>query len=369
MNAAHRPIRVLHIASGDLWAGAEVQVAQLVGALAKRSGLELAVVLLNEGELADRMRRAGVLIRVIPEHQSSAMSVYRQLVTVMQDWRPNVVHTHRQKENILGALAARAARVPACLRTVHGAPEFTQHWWQLRKQVPRKLDRWIAQNLQQHVVAVSEELKVQLKRTLPGASVSVIPNGIDVDEIRMAAEPPVHLQEGLIHVAYIGRLVPVKRVDIFLRMAAELVLRWPNTYQFHVIGSGPLRPRLEQLSAELRLSTSCHFHGFHANAPRWLAAMNCMVLTSDHEGLPMTALEARALGVPVVAHAVGGLSSLLEGASDCRLVVAGDPNAIVQAIRSAAVASLDRTQSQLPERYRIDSTSAEYSHLYRTLLQ
>ena len=163
----------------------------------------------------------------------------------------------------------------------------------------------------------------------------MIPNGIDVEAVRAAAKPRAHVESGVVHVAWVGRIVAVKRLDVFLRAAAEIV-RDPNVrYCFHVIGDGPLRAESQQLASRLGINRDCIFHGFQREATRWLAAMHCLVLTSDHEGLPMTALEARALSVPVVAHAVGGLVPLLKEESDCKLVTTQEPSAIAEAIRSA----------------------------------
>ena len=369
MSADHHAIRILHVASGDLWAGAEAQVAQLIGALRRQPDLELAAVLLNEGELASRLRAMAIETLIVPEHTSLPYTIYRRLLAFMRHWNPDVVHTHRQKENILGSLAARTAKVPVCLRTAHGATEFGLKPWQLPRRTLRGLDRWIARTLQQRTVAVSEELALKLADSMPGASICFIPNGIDVEATRDAAAPPIPLPANLSHVAFIGRLVPVKRLDVFLEAAAELLRGEPDKYLFHIIGDGPLRADLEQLSVELGISSHCEFHGFHADAQRWLAAMDCLVLTSDHEGLPMTCLEAMALGVPVVAHAVGGLSALLQGADNCRLVATQEPHIVAEGIRSTARLPRDRRKSRLPAQYDIDCTSSGYADLYKTLLQ
>lgn len=368
MNAGKRAIRVMHVASGDLWAGAEVQVAELATALAKRPGMQVSAVLLNDGELASRLRKAAVETRVFREDRAATWSIYRQMTAFMRAWRPDVVHTHRQKENIVGTLAAYSAGVPVCLRTAHGAPEFIPGALAPHKRALRQLDRWLAKYGQQRVVAVSDELAEKLRHDLPATNICVIPNGIDKTAVRAAATPHVWLRGDAFHVAFVGRLAPVKRVDLFLHAAAELLQIAPKQYRFHIIGDGPLRADLERESASLGISTSCDFHGFQVDAPRWLAAMNCLVLTSDHEGLPMTALEARALGIPVVAHAVGGLVSLLQDANDSRLVATQNPTDYANAIRAVTAVSGDPANCRLPDRFEIASTSEAYATLYQSLL-
>ncbi len=368
MNADQRALRIMHVASGDLWAGAEVQIAELVKAIVRQPGVAVAAAILNEGTLYESLRAAGADVRLLPENQHSAWRLYQQLVSFMREWKPDVVHTHRQKENVLGALAARSANVRVCLRTIHGAPENAHSWWQVLKHAQRSIDALVARRWQQRAVAVSDELANKLAMQLRNTAVSVIPNGIDSTFVRMRASEPITLEPGVLHVAFLGRLVPVKRVDLFIQAAAALATTDTGRYRFHIVGDGPLRQILEKQTLDLNLEGYCTFHGFQSNAPRWLAAMHCLVLCSDHEGLPMTALEARALGIPVVAHAVGGIPALLDGATDSRLVQIQDPELIAAAIREACVARQQPATSKLPDRYSIAATASQYRSLYEDLL-
>ncbi len=368
MTVDQRAIRVMHVASGDLWAGAEVQIAELARAIVRQPGVAVAAVILNEGTLYESLKTAGANVRLMPESQHSAWRLYQQMVSFMREWRPDIVHTHRQKENVLGALAARSAHVRVCLRTIHGAPEMAYSWWPLNKHAPRIVDALVARRWQQRAVAVSDELASRMAMQLRNAAISVIPNGIDSTFVRMRASEPIALEPGVQHVAFLGRLVPVKRVDLFIQAAAALATTDTGRYRFHIIGDGPLRQALEKQTLDLKLDECCVFHGFQSNAPQWLAAMHCLVLCSDHEGVPMTALEARALGIPVVAHAVGGIPDLLNGAADCRLVQIQDPELIAAAIREACAARHQPATSRLPDKYSIAATATRYRSLYEELL-
>jgi glycosyltransferase involved in cell wall biosynthesis len=106
--------------------------------------------------------------------------------------------------------------------------------------------------------------------------------------------------------------VKVKRVDLFLEAAALLLNEFPSrNWMFHVFGDGPLRASLETRAAFLRIGDKVVFHGHKQDVLTDMSGLHSLVICSDHEGLPMTALEAIALGVPIVAHAVGGLSEQL----------------------------------------------------------
>ena len=84
----------------------------------------------------------------------------------------------------------------------------------------------------------------------------------------------------------------------------------------------------------------------------------------------MTALEARALGIPVVAHAVGGLVTLLENDADCRLVPTQSPAAIAACIRDVTESGHGSTRtSALREPYSIDETAQSHALLYEEMLR
>ncbi len=366
MEIDRHKLRIMHAASGDLWAGAEAQIAQLLIELGGRPDVEIAAAILNEGELAARLRAAGIETQVFDEARCSSRDIYRRTLAYMREWRPDVVHTHRHKENILGAIAARAAKIQLCVRTAHGAPENANRPWSARQVVLSAADRWTARFLQDRIIAVSDDLADRLRLSYPGSDITVVPNGIDESAVRRSAFPPVALAPDRVHIAFVGRLVPVKRVDVFLAAASQIERSGGRDYSFHVIGDGPLRGQLEALSEESGLAKCCVFHGFQPDAPRWIAAMHCLALTSEHEGLPIVALEALALGTPIAAHAVGGLPSLLSQSPGSTVFHGLDPVSVATAIRSTAAQCRERRDSLLPTRFTASFMADAYLEVYRS---
>lgn len=364
-------IRVLHVASGDLWAGAEVQVCQLLCALHARTDTSVGAVIFNPGELADRLRAAGIFVKVLDERTIPPWQLLRCLLREIRSARPHVVHTHRFKENIIGSIAARLSGAAISVRTVHGRPEYAGKR-SLRHALSRRLDR-ITALLQVGIVGVSRELCGYLRGEFSSRKVFYVPNGIDPEMVARAAAAPCSYQpRASLNVAFVGRLVPVKRVDLFLETAALLKAAQPGRYRFVVVGSGPLLQQMTELAGRLDLTNDVDFLGFRSDSPSVLTQMDCLVLTSDHEGLPMVALEALALGVPIVAHSVGGLPEALEGIAGHQLVSEHTPEGYATAI--AAVTRLARSDSrgerhcQLPARFAISTTAQSYADMYRGLL-
>ena len=97
-------MRICHIMSGDLWAGAEAQLATAASYLVDRPEVKLTVVVLNEGWLAGELRRLGVPVAVVAEREHNPLAIVIFLTRFFRDNGVDVIHTHRYKESILGTI-------------------------------------------------------------------------------------------------------------------------------------------------------------------------------------------------------------------------------------------------------------------------
>lgn len=348
-----------------------MQIYYLLRALHARPDTIVSALLLNPGELADRLKAAGVAVTVVDERTASIGALLRCVLREIRSTGARVVHTHRFKENIIGSVAARLSGRAISVRTVHGHPEHTRNS-SLRHTVSRFLDA-VTACLQVGIIGVSGELCEYLRAQLPRDRVFFVPNGIDTATVaRVASEPSSYVAGPKWNVVLLGRLVRVKRVDLFLEAAAQLAVAQPDRYRFVVVGDGPLLAEATAAAARLGLADDVDFLGFQSNSLAILKQMNCLVMTSDHEGLPMVVLEALCLGVPIVAHAVGGLPEALEGIPGHRLVSQHTPGGYAAAIAEVADLARDTShggpQCLLPPHFEISSTAEQYAKLYRDLL-
>ncbi|MDX1475012.1 MAG: glycosyltransferase, partial [Reinekea sp.] len=284
-------LRNLHIISGDLWAGAEAQAFTLLQQLNKF--LTLQVIVLNPGQLASRLIEEGIDTLIMDESIESSVSIFYRIRRQIRTFRPHVVHTHRTKENILGAIANATTIRTVCVRTAHGAAEFKGSF---KTKVLRTLDEFTATYLQDKVIAVSNDLAEQLKARLKPSKIQTIYNGVNIETLSAAGAEILELDADKTHIGIIGRLTPVKRVDIFLEMAAQLVKTKDRQYQFHIIGNGPLLPDLKSFVESNALEKHVFFHGHCENPAKYIKNLDLVVMCSDHEGTPMVALETLALG-------------------------------------------------------------------------
>lgn len=305
-------LRVLHVISGDLWAGAETQAFTLMSHLARMPDTEVAAVVMNEGVLADRLRATGIRVHITNERELRPWRIWVRLRGVLLSWRPDVIHTHREKENILTTLANRTCRRVPLVRTIHGGAEHAgaTGWRGARHRMTTGFDRWCTRVSRQRVIAVSRALGIEVGRDFPSENVVIIENGVDAEAVRAqlgSAEFRIRDPDAT-HVGIAGRLAPVKRVDLFLETAGLLRRACPERrWRFHVFGDGPARADLQKLAEREGVADAVTFHGHRRDIASGIGGLDALVICSDHEGMPMIALEAAALAVPTVAHAVGGL--------------------------------------------------------------
>jgi len=344
---AAAPLAVCHIASGDRWAGAEVQIATLLKFLARDERLQLSAILLNPGRLAEEVERCGIPVTVIPENQNNFLRTVRCAAEFLADRNVQILHSHRYKENLLAAFLARRCGVPHIVRTQHGLPEPLRGLRALKQGFIQTLDRFIARHRTGRIISVSSEMTRHLARHLDAQKIVTIPNGIDLEGVRSAltreeAKQRLGIEPSCPAVGSVGRLEPVKRLDIFLRAAAALAAQRPEA-RFVIVGEGREDARLKALAHQLGMESRVMFLGHRDDVYDVLRALDILVLSSDREGLPMVLLEALCLGVVVVARSVGGIPEVIQNGVNGILVDLSDPQSLAEA---CAQVLADRARAQ-----------------------
>jgi len=286
--------------------------------------VKVSVILLNHGTLADKLLAQNICVEILDETKLSSARIFTGLIKTLKQLKPNIVHTHRNKENILGSIAAKIAGNIPSLRTVHGAPEHPPSLKRPQQYLLYWLDWLTARYLQAKIIAVSDDLKTQLTKSYPENKIEVIENGVDIEALACYVKkqaPNTPSNKKSYKVGLVGRLVPVKRVDIFIKTAKHIKIHHPElSIRFHIYGDGPLLNELQQLCNELAVSNIVQFEGHCNDIHAQIASLDALLITSDHEGLPMTLLEAMAIGTPVIAHSVGGITKACESGKCCELV-------------------------------------------------
>ena len=362
-------LKILHIASGDLWAGAECQIYTLCKTLNQRTDMTVAVVCMNQGILEEKLQAENIQVKIFDENVYNSFTILKLLCNFLTEYNPDIIHTHRQKENVLGSLANLLSIRAKSVRTTHGAPEFIHKGIKsIHKKCYSALDTFCGAYLQDAVICVTQELKQLLTGRFSKEKLHTIYNGIefhDTSSVRQA-------KGNCFKIGMAGRIVPVKRVDIFLQIAVLVTSQnTGDSFEFHIFGDGPLLYEMKTLSENNHLSDTVTFHGHVDNMRERLQDLDLLLMCSDHEGMPMIALEAISSGVPVLSHGVGGLIDLLKTDNNDFLVLENLPENYIEKIQNiktgAADANLKDIISLCRQKYSADYNAEQTVNLYRLL--
>ncbi len=230
-------------------------------------------------------------------------------------------HGHDYKSNLLGLLVRKWWPMKL-VTTVHG---WT--WDTLRTKLYYHIDNWCLRRYDRVVTVNPSLLDHCLAHDVQPKRLTLIPNAIEPAEYKRQfdttdARVQLGIQNDRLVIGVVGRLSIEKGVDRAVRMIAQLRQQHPNA-QLHLIGDGPQRSNLEQLTRQLGVSDAIRFWGWQSHPQRFYEAMDMLLLPSHTEGLPNTVLEAMAMGVPVAATDVGGTAELLDH-GHCGVILSDD---------------------------------------------
>lgn len=366
-------ISVCHLASGDRWAGAEAQIATLLRALTRRPDVDICAIVLSEGRLAEEIRSTGIDVAVIPQNRNSVFRIYNRAFRFLENRDVQILHSHRYKEDLLAVLLHARLGSPRLVRTQHGSPEICS----LKRKLVYAVHQFTSPSVDR-VVSVSSQLQDHLRTYLRPEQIAVIPNGVDLEAVRSSltqheAKAQLGIPQDSPVIGSIARLDPVKRHDVFLYTAQQVLREVPDAV-FVIAGDGKQDGELRQLAHSLAIAGQVIFLGHQENAQDIMRALDILLLTSDHEGLPMVVLEAMAIGAAVVSRNVGGIPEVLRDGLHGVLVESDDPRKLgascVRVLRDCAFRTrlVSNAREQLVRCYSADKNAADTLRMYRSIL-
>lgn len=337
------PVKIIHISTIDL-SLRYLLLNQLQ--FLQAAGYDV-ISISAEGPEVPVIEAAGIRHRAVPlTRKVSPITDLRalwQLVRLLRQERPTIVHGHTPKAELLGQLAARLARVPVVVDTFRGIyyrPDMHSLWRRLFILMAR-----VAASCADGVLSQSREaMEMAIREGIcPPEKIKPLGNGIDIerfDRRRLSSNRLAALRRELglttseVVVGFVGRLVREKGI-LELMEAAKIVRREVSVVRFLLIGpldeakADALTPAI---ATEHGLADVCVFTGQRNDIPELLALMDVFVLPSHRESFPRSPLEASAMGVPCVVTDIPGCREAVEHERNGLLVPPGDVQALVAAL-------------------------------------
>ena len=348
-------MRLLFVCPDMRTGGAERHWATLVPALRER-GVEAGVLCLTgEGPFFGDLRARGVPVTSIRMRGRFDPAGWRRALACAATL-PDVVISRGVSAQLVGARIARRARARHVLN--EHTPVMTDGKLVPPRPHQRALTR-LATRRVDAVIAVSDS-QVEPLRALGYRHITVVPNGVFETEVAGVAPSPEFEHDGFAAVCVSG-LRPEKRVDVFIE-AVRAARRQNEAISGYVAGEGREDARLGALAD----GSGVELLGVRTDARELMRAAGAVCLTSEAEALPMSVLEAMALGRPVVATSVGGTADAVVDGETGFLTPPGDVEAVTRALvelagdpaRSAAMGAAGRRRQR--ERFDGDAMVAGY---------
>lgn len=285
-------MKVMHVLNSRIYSGAEKVVCQIIHAF--QGEVEM-VYCSPESDIVRKMVEAQG-VTYLP---MKTLSVF-ELSRVIREQKPDLIHAHDMRAGFFSALCC--GKIPLVSHIHNNA-------YDARGLSPKTVGYLLAGFRAKHIFWVSQSsFDGYAFHKLFAKKSSVLYNVIDTDEIYTKLSQDSNTYD--YDLIYVGRLTYQKNPQRLLRLCARLKESKPDL-KVAIVGTGELEEELKALSQELNLEDTVRFLGFQPNPIKMVACSKTMILTSRWEGTPMCALEAMALGTPVVSTPSDGMKDLL----------------------------------------------------------
>jgi glycosyltransferase involved in cell wall biosynthesis len=350
------PIRVMFLINDMTVGGAEMLLDQIIRRMDRQRFAPELCCMHHLGELGERLRDVVPVFSNVLKHKYD-IPVVARLARLMRGRGADAVVTVGAGDRMFwGRLAAWRAKVPVVISALHstGWPDRIG-----------RLNRLLTPLTHAFVgVATSHGRYLVEQEGFPAQRVFVILNGVDTNRFRPQPRDPALLEPFGIPrdaktVGLVAVLRPEKNHELLLRAAQQIRRTEPKTH-FVLVGGGPRRADLEQLTARLGLTDAVHFLGPRGDVPQLLPQFDVFALTSKIEASPISILEAEACGVPVAATSVGSVPESVIHEETGLLVPSDDAEALAHAItRILESPPLARSMGEAARKFVVETRSLD----------
>lgn len=318
MVGQEKKIRVLRIIARMNVGGPAIQISGLMKNLDYKDFEQLLVTgfcgkdeidYLDEHAISIPIRKVDGLGKRV--HLLNDLQALIRIRKIINEFKPDIIHTHTAKAGFLGRLAAFSIRRRVIIfHTFHGHL-LHSYFGKLKKNGIILIERLLAK-FTDALIAVGEKVRDELLLARIGeiTKFHVVGPGLEISDIpsRPDATESLGILEAEFTVTWIGRAVAVKAPHRILEIAQECQERELNV-RFLFVGNGPLEEDLQRIAIENNLNVQ--FLGWQTEIESILSVSDLVILTSLNEGTPVALIQAQMGGVPVLATSVGSTSEVM----------------------------------------------------------
>ncbi|MDO4551968.1 MAG: polysaccharide pyruvyl transferase CsaB [Bacillota bacterium] len=310
-------MEILQFAGGGDIGGAKTHILSLAKELSADSSMQM--VSFRKGVFAEEAKAMGLDV-VDLDNGWRVWRDLRQALKIVDRQRPDIIHCHGARANMIGVLVKRLRRIPV-MTTVHSDPrmDYLGNPW---KQCTFGLINAIALRKMDFYIAVADRMESNLiQRGFDPQKIFTIFNGLDFSD---APEAPVRTEEGPdVVVGIAARLTAVKDIGTLLKAFTQAHQRNPRL-KLLIAGTGEDEKELKELARKLGVAQRVEFVGWVDDIADFYSRVDINVLSSLSEGFPYSLLEGAHQHCAAIASRVGGIPSLITHGENGYLFEPGD---------------------------------------------
>ena len=280
----------------------------------------------NEANSLHILEKYGVEPLLLPEmkrepnFQSDRIAL-KKIKSIINEFQPDIVHTHASKAGALGRKAALSCKVPIIVHTFHGHV-FHSYFGKVKTLIFKNIERYLAKKTA-GIIAISNIQKKELceiHKIAPKEKTKVIPLGFDLEifqkdyeKNRTHTRNKYEIDENTVAIAIVGRITAIKDHHYFLDVIESVFRNSDRKIKIFIVGDGDLKREIEERLIPMQnIGIDISLTSWIYDIAEFNAGMDIMCLTSKNEGTPVSLIEAQASNLPVVSTEVGGVADIVK---------------------------------------------------------
>lgn len=307
---------MLFAAGGDI-GGGKTHILSLAKELSADN--ELKLLSFRKGVLADEAREMG-LDTIDMDNGWNPVKDFRMALSVVDEFRPDIIHCHGAKANMMGVLVKKLRRIPV-MTTVHSDPKLDYMGMPLKQYTFGVINAIALRNMDYYMAVADRMERNLMERGFDPHRIFTIYNGLDFSRAKEEAKPSNICGDIVVGIA--ARLTPIKDIGTVIRAFAQAYEKNPRLL-LSIAGTGEDEEELRSLAKELGVAKRVRFEGWISDIKDYFSKVDINVLASLSETFPYSLLEGAYEHCPAIASRVGGIPSLISHGESGFLFEPGD---------------------------------------------
>ena len=360
-----KTIKVLHTEWSDGWGGQEIRIINEMVAV-RKLGVDVFLACRDNATVKQKAIENDIKVFTMPFKGNADFKTLFKIRKIIKEHGVDIVNTHSGKDTWVGGLAAKLSGVKF-IRTRH-----------LSNPIRSSRTNFINE-LADYIFTTGESVRTNMidNNRIKPEVIESIPTGVDAHTFspekynKDKCRKKFHFKETEIVIGIVAVLRQFKRHDLFIEMAKQLIIKYPDKkFKFLIAGDGPGRETIKKLILDCKLSDSIIMLGHSEQVPELLSALDIFVLSSDSkEGVPQSVMQALFMDVPVVATNSGSTKDLLNG-NNFQLVDTNSSLALVKGVSYYLDGDkINKIESLIEEKFSLDFMSKRIVDVYGQLLK